>query len=95
VQASRQDARRPFTPFTRGIYEQPECEAVLMVDAANAFNNINRKAIMHNIDIKCPSFAQYVRNTYKNPAALYVSDKCTNNCEVNMSAEGTTQGDPW
>lgn len=78
----------------RGIFEEPECEAVLMVDAANAFNNINRQATLHNIGVKCPSFAQYIKNTYSEPAKLYIVDRQTNTCEVISSAEGTTQGDP-
>ena len=78
----------------REIYEDPECEAVLLVDATNAFNTLNREATIHNIKIKCPSFAKYVENTYKEPAQLIISDKNDNRCESIMSAEGTTQGDP-
>ncbi|XP_063610335.1 uncharacterized protein LOC134784239 [Penaeus indicus] len=78
----------------RKIYEDPNCEAVLMVDAANAFNNINRKATIHNIEIKCPSIAQYIKNTYSQPAKLHIYDKQTNTCETIASNEGTTQGDP-
>ena len=36
-----------------------------MVDASNAFNNINREATIHNIKVKCPALAKYVENTYK------------------------------
>ena len=81
----------------REIYNDPECEAVLMVDAANAFNNINREATLHNIKVKCPSFAQYVENMYKEPASLFVSNgiqRGSNEMEVILSSEGTTQGDP-
>ncbi|XP_037792733.1 uncharacterized protein LOC119588098 [Penaeus monodon] len=78
----------------RKIFEEPECEAVLMVDAANAFNNINRQATIQNIKIKCPSFAQYVSNTYREPAKLYINNIETNTSEVMASSEGTTQGDP-
>ena len=78
----------------RQIYEEPECEAVMLVDATNAFNTLNRKATIHNIRIKCPSFAKYIENTYKEPAQLYVRDRNTNRCETITSEEGTTQGDP-
>ena len=40
------------------MFEQEETEAVLLVDAANAFNNINRKVLLHNIQISCPMLAQ-------------------------------------
>ena len=78
----------------REIYQTPECEAVLMVDASNAFNTINRRATIQNIKVKCPILAKYVENTYKEPAHLYISDSKTNRREVIKSEEGTTQGDP-
>ena len=66
----------------------------MLVDATNAFNSINREATIHNIKIKCPSFAKYVENTYKEPAQQIISDQNNNRCESIVSAEGTTQGDP-
>ena len=32
-------------------------EAVLLVDAANAFNSVNRKVFLHNINVVCPSIS--------------------------------------
>ena len=78
----------------RQIYDEAECEAVMLVDATNAFNTLNRKATIHNIRIKCPSFAKYIENMYKEPAQLYICDRNTNRCETITSEEGTTQGDP-
>ena len=78
----------------REIFENTECEAVMLVDASNAFNTLNRKATIHNIRVKWPSFAKYIENTYKEPAQLFISDNKTNRCEMITSAEGTTQGDP-
>ena len=78
----------------REIYEEEGCEAVLMVDATNAFNNINRKVTIHNIKIKCPSLATYISNIYSKPARLYINDKDADTYEMIESAEGTTQGDP-
>lgn len=76
----------------REIFSDDECEAVLLVDAKNAFNTMNRKTMLHNIRIKCPSLATFVENTYSVPSDMYVnsSDKVT----VVKSMEGTTQGDP-
>ena len=38
----------------RELYNDRDCEVVLLVDALNAFNTLNRQAVMHNIGILCP-----------------------------------------
>ena len=73
----------------RELYDDRECEAVLLVDASNAFNTLNREAMMHNIGILCPTLTTFVQNTYRQPAHLILSDGSTI-----ISEEGTTQGDP-
>ena len=42
--------------FMRQQFESDSAEAVIMVDATNAFNAINRKAMLHSIQIRCPEF---------------------------------------
>jgi len=59
------------------------------MDAANAFNNLNREALIHNIKYVCPEIATYVVNCYTIPARLFV----IGGLEL-KSQEGTTQGDP-
>ncbi|XP_066919036.1 uncharacterized protein [Clytia hemisphaerica] len=73
----------------RSVFENEAAEAVILVDAANAFNNINRKALLHNVQVLCPIFARYVNNCYRSPARLFV----IGGVEL-KSNEGTTQGDP-
>ena len=73
----------------RDVFEQEHAEAALLVDAANAFNSVNRKAMMHNIEIICPIIATYVNNCYRYPARLFI----VGGKEL-KSREGTTQGDP-
>ena len=73
----------------RELYDDKECEAVLLVDASNACNTLNRKTVMHNNDILCPTLATFVQNTYRQPAHLILSDGSTMTSE-----EGTTRGDP-
>ncbi|XP_050739099.1 uncharacterized protein LOC127009782 [Eriocheir sinensis] len=77
----------------REIFDHVECEAVLLVDAKNAFNTINRKTMIHNIKTKCPSLAMYVENTYTYPTDLYINSH-SGKVKVLKSSEGTTQGDP-
>ena len=65
-----------------------DIDGVLLVDATNAFNRVNRKVMMHNIRALCPSFATCVENFYRSNAELFVGG------ETLLSLEGTTQGDP-
>ena len=62
---------------------------MLLVDASNALNSLNRAVALHNIRIVCPAVATFVINTYPASARLFV----TGGKEL-VSAEGTTQGDP-
>ena len=71
------------------IFEEEETDAVLLIDASNAFNALNRAAALHNIRVLCPPLATYAINTYRQPARLFI----TGGSEL-KSAEGTTQGDP-
>ena len=73
----------------RSVFQAPETEAVLLVDATNAFNSINRKAALHNINVLCPPLAHVLINTYRVPVRLFI----TGGGEI-ASTEGTTQGDP-
>ena len=49
----------------REIFGQESCEAVLLVDAKNAFNTINRNTMLHNINYRCLSLAKYAENTFR------------------------------
>ena len=73
----------------RSIYEEEETDAVLLVDASNAFNSLNRKVLLNNIQYVCPVISTYVRNCYGKPSRLFIAGG-----EEIASAEGTTQGDP-
>ena len=70
------------------IFQHESTEAVILVDASNAFNSLNRQAALHNIRITCPPFATILINTYRQPTRMIVlgGNKI-------MSAEGTTKGD--
>ena len=72
------------------VFEDPNTEAVLLVDASNAFNNMNRKTALHNMQVTCPEMATYLINTYRSPPSLYVAN--SNGVEI-LSEEGCTQGD--
>ena len=63
--------------------------AVLLVDATNAFNFLNRHvALQKNVFHFCLSIAPAIVNTYRADAQLFVDR------QVIYSREGTTKGDP-
>ena len=72
------------------IYKDEHSEAVLLVDAENAFNSIGRNVMIHNISVVCPAISTYVSDFYQSPARrlFVIGEK-----EI-LSKEGTTQGDP-
>ena len=74
----------------RRIYLDPETEGVLLVDASNAFNAMNRAAALHNTQYTCPELSTFVRNIYSCEAELFIA----NSEETILSREGTTQGGP-
>ena len=67
-----------------------ENEAVILIDATNAFNLLNRKPALENIKLICicPALFNAVKNSYSSPSPLYV------NGTTLWSEDGTTQGDP-
>jgi hypothetical protein len=72
----------------RGIFEDETTEAVLLVDASNAFNSLNRQVTLRNVRILCPILAPILINTYRGEAMLFIGG------DHILSREGTTQGDP-
>ena len=71
------------------LLQHEETDAVLLVDASNAFNSLNRAAALHNTRVLCPALATFAINTYQAKARLFV----TGGKEL-ISAEGTMQSDP-
>ena len=71
------------------MFNKKSTEAVLMVDASNAFNAINWEAFLHNAKILCPSISTYVNNCYSSQTDLYIQGG-----RSIKSEEGSTQGDP-
>ncbi|MDA8002156.1 MAG: reverse transcriptase domain-containing protein, partial [Alphaproteobacteria bacterium] len=70
------------------IFAQDDTEAMIFVDAANAFNRLNRQVALRNTQVVCPTLAPVLINTYREPSWLFVDG------ELMLSKEGTTQGDP-
>ena len=47
------------------IFKEEDTDALLLVDASDAFNTLNRKFLLHNIKYLCPHMATYIRNCYR------------------------------
>ena len=54
------------------IFEDEKTKAVLLVNATNIFNSVNRQVCLHNICIICVLIATYVRNCYTIPSRLFI-----------------------
>ena len=70
------------------LYAEDDMEAMILVDASNAFNRLNRQVTLLNCDKICPDMAHIFINTYHKKSYLLVD------CQRLLSEEGTTQGHP-
>ena len=70
------------------IFKEQDTEAVLLIDATNAFNTVNRNVLLHNVKVICPAISTYVSNCYSLPSRLFV----IGGTEI-TSEKGTTQGE--
>ena len=49
--------------------------AMLMVDFSNAFNLVDRSALLREVRLRCPSISRWVEFLYGHAARLYVGDR--------------------
>jgi len=70
-------------------YSSEDVDGILLVDASNAFNSLNRATALHNIPKVCPAAGQAFINMYQADIPLFVDGG-----DVIWSREGTCQGDP-
>ena len=73
----------------RELFNRPNTEAILLIDASNAFNSLARHTALLNIQELCPAFSIPWINTYRSPVELFVDG------ETIFSTEGTIQGNLW
>ena len=72
----------------QSLYHSSNTQAVLLADASNAFNSLNRHVSLHNLHFICPPLAVTLTNVYREASSLFIDGECL------LSEEGTTQGDP-
>jgi hypothetical protein len=62
--------------------------AMLTVDFSNAFNMVDRSALLQEVRVRCPSISLWVEFLYGHAAKFYLGDGHI------MAAAGVQQGDP-
>jgi len=60
---------------------------VLLIDASNAFNSLNRCVFLYNLYYICPPLAITVSNVYREASSLFIDSQSL------LSEEGTAQRD--
>ena len=73
----------------RKLFENEDTDAVLLIDATNAFNCMNRLVALHSIQVTSPIVSNYLVNTYRYPSKLFITGG-----GAILSRERATQGDP-
>ena len=78
----------------RELFNRPETEAILLIDASNAFNSLARHMVLLNIRELCPPFSIPLISTHQSPMQLLVYGE-----SIFFSTKGTTlwvcQCVPW
>ena len=72
----------------RLLFAHEDTKPVLLVDATNGFNSLNRQLTLCNIQHICQTLANILINTCREPTGLFVDGQGLWLVEV------TTQGDP-
>ena len=69
-------------------FNERECQGVLLLDASNAFNTLNRKLALHHTRVFCPVLSTFLDNLYGAHRDLYAEGFLLS------GEEGGTQGCP-
>jgi hypothetical protein len=75
----------------RGFLEDDQSGGILLIDADNAFNRVNRATALWNVQFTCPAMKYILINFYRSPTRIFMNGEGF--CEL-LSQEGTTQGCP-
>lgn len=80
---------------TRALANDSSAKCLLQIDATNAFNQIDRTAMLNSLEANFPEIYNYVVSAYGDPALLIINSHEPNNADrIIQSATGVRQGDP-
>ena len=77
---------------TRVLADDPSINCLLQIDATNAFNQVDRCAMLEQLEANFPEIYNYVLSAYGTPAQLIVNSR--EEGQTIQSATGVRQGDP-
>ena len=69
-------------------------EVLLMVDAANGFNNLSMQGMLWTVRHGCPKLSRFTFNCYR-PEVTLICRPPGGDVVTILSKEGVTQGDPF
>ena len=75
----------------RGFLDDDSSDGILLIDADNAFNRVNRAVALWNVKFTCPALKHALINFYRAPTRIFMNG---DGCFELLSQEGTTQGCP-
>jgi hypothetical protein len=75
----------------RGFLDDDSSDGILLIDADNAFNRVNRSVALWNVQFTCPAMKHVLINFYRSPTRIFMNN---DGCFELLSQEGTTQGCP-
>jgi hypothetical protein len=75
----------------RGFLDDDSSDGILLIDADNAFNRVNRSVALWNVQFTCPAMKHALINFYRSPTRIIMNG---DSCFELLSQEGTTQGCP-
>ena len=78
----------------RKISYEDDTEAVLIIDASNVFNVVNKTTFLHNVQVVGPEISVYVRNCSKSKTSLkeiqFTEQQKKTNILDQLSVQNTT-----
>ena len=54
------------------VFVEEVTDGILLIDASNTFNQMNRPVALHNIQITFKEMSLYIINTYRSPSRLFI-----------------------
>ena len=77
----------------RNFFDDDDNDGILLIDADNAFNRVNRATVLWNVQFTCPAMKHILINVYRSATRIFMKGDKQERFEL-LSSEGTTQGCP-